>query len=303
MNHTGGVNMRRLLLSTGLAIGIATLTLAAMAPERATFVLTNGERVSGTIVFHTDARNNFRADTRQFSLGTLDGKEVAIQIDQIAVIDFISGPKPPAELAALKPDTHMLVMRDGAMRTGILLDFIGGDTIKWRNDGGGEDTVAIRDARRIYMSTTASRAIFNRPGAGGASGSGTGSTAGAAETAVLPDGPGVAVRGNQTWTDAGFNVQVGERYRFSATGKVAYSTGPGQITTAGGEGSVKDPMLPVPTLPLGALIGRVGTGAPFAIGSNTEPIVMPARGRLFLGINDNGVLDNSGGFRVVVTRN
>ena len=66
--------MRRLLLSTGLAIGIATLTLAAMAPERATFVLTNGERVSGTIVFHTDARNNFRADTRQFSLGTLDGE-------------------------------------------------------------------------------------------------------------------------------------------------------------------------------------------------------------------------------------
>ena len=28
---------------------------------------------------------------------------------------------------------------------------------------------------------------------------------------------------------------------------------------------------------------------------------MPGRGRLFLGINDNGVLDNSGGFRVVVS--
>ena len=142
----------------------------------------------------------------------------------------------------------MLVMRDGAMRTGILLDFIGGDTIRWRNDSGGEENIAIRDARRIYMSTPAARAIFNRPGADG-SASGTGSTAGVAETAVLPDGPGVAVRGNQTWTDAGFSVQIGERYRFSATGKVAYSTGPGQIATAGGDGSVKDPALPVPPCP------------------------------------------------------
>jgi hypothetical protein len=287
-----------------LATIVAGLSVWALAAERATFILTNGERVSGTVVFHTDARNNFRADTRQFSLGKTEGGEVAIQIDQIAMIDFVSGRPPQAELDALKPDTHMLVMRDGAKRTGLLLDFIGGDTIKWRNEGGGEDNVAIRDTSRIYMSTSAARAIFNnRRGANGASATGAGSTA-AAGAAVLPDGPGVAVRGNQAWTDAGMNVQAGERLRFSATGTVAYSTGRGQIATAGGDSTVKDPTLPVPDLPLGALIGKVGTGGrPFAIGSSTDPIAIPARGPLFLGINDNGVLDNSGGFRVVITRN
>ena len=53
-------------------------------------------------------------------------------------------------------------------------------------------------------------------------------------------------------------------------------------------------------MPVGGLIGRVGTSAPFPIGSNTQPIVMPADGRLMLGINDNQITDNSGAFTVSV---
>jgi hypothetical protein len=51
---------------------------------------------------------------------------------------------------------------------------------------------------------------------------------------------------------------------------------------------------------LGALIGRVGTGAPFLIGTNTGPITMPASGRLMLGVNDDHHADNSGNYSVLV---
>ena len=49
------------------------------------------------------------------------------------------------------------------------------------------------------------------------------------------------------------------------------------------------------------MIGRIGNGQPFAIGNQTS-IVMPAAGQLFLGVNDDGVDDNVGEFRVEITR-
>jgi hypothetical protein len=52
---------------------------------------------------------------------------------------------------------------------------------------------------------------------------------------------------------------------------------------------------------VGGLIGRVGQNA-FPIGSNTQPIRMPTNGRLFLGVNDDVLKDNSGHFEVVVSR-
>ena len=49
----------------------------------------------------------------------------------------------------------------------------------------------------------------------------------------------------------------------------------------------------------GALIGRIGNGAPFGIGNQTS-VPMPASGELYLGINDDQVADNTGGFVVDV---
>jgi len=45
------------------------------------------------------------------------------------------------------------------------------------------------------------------------------------------------------------------------------------------------------------LIGRVGNGQPFAIGAETD-VTMPASGRLYLGVNDDYVRDNTGDFIV-----
>ena len=52
----------------------------------------------------------------------------------------------------------------------------------------------------------------------------------------------------------------------------------------------------------GALIAKVANnGAPFPIGER-QTVTMPADGQLFLGINDDHVGDNQGGYRVVIQR-
>ena len=48
-----------------------------------------------------------------------------------------------------------------------------------------------------------------------------------------------------------------------------------------------------------ALIGRIGNDM-FFIGDETGPVRMRSAGRLFLGVNDDVLTDNSGNFRVVV---
>ena len=52
-------------------------------------------------------------------------------------------------------------------------------------------------------------------------------------------------------------------------------------------------------VPVGALLGRVGPVAVFAIGNQTS-VPMPADGRLFLGVNDDNVSDNQGEYTVDV---
>ncbi|MDP1807691.1 MAG: hypothetical protein Q8K72_21110, partial [Acidimicrobiales bacterium] len=50
----------------------------------------------------------------------------------------------------------------------------------------------------------------------------------------------------------------------------------------------------------GALIGRVGDGAPFAVGSDFSSASL-APGRLFLGVNDAGPDNNRGAFTATIT--
>jgi len=57
----------------------------------------------------------------------------------------------------------------------------------------------------------------------------------------------------------------------------------------------------MPRILAGALIGRIGNGAPFPIGTQTA-IPMPGAGQLFLGVNDDELSDNQGEFRVEVVQ-
>ncbi len=79
--------IRRLISTVALVACAAGYTFAAT--ERATFILTDGERKSGPVVFHTDSRENLI--NGMLNLGADNGKEMTFPVDQVAVIDFVGG--------------------------------------------------------------------------------------------------------------------------------------------------------------------------------------------------------------------
>lgn len=110
----------------------------------------------------------------------------------------------------------------------------------------------------------------------------------------------VTVNAAQPWTDTGISVRPGQTVYFEATGKVRW--GPGRQDGPEGErNSPRNPGRPIPSRPAGSLIGRVGEGDDyFFVGEDTEAIRVRGGGRLYLGINDDFLQDNSGAFRVTV---
>jgi hypothetical protein len=110
----------------------------------------------------------------------------------------------------------------------------------------------------------------------------------------------VLVNAGQSWTDTGVSVRSGQTVYFEASGRVRW--GPGRQDGPGGErNSPRNTNRPIPGRPAGALIGRVGDADEyFFIGDDTGPIRLRGGGRLFLGVNDDFLQDNSGSFRVTV---
>src|SRR5260370_41492799 len=109
---------------------VAGAGLYAVAAERATFILTDGERVSGSVVFHTNTRENLIDG--DFSLGRDDGgKEMIFHADQVALIEFAGGRPQPTELAQLPASGQFIVMRDGTSQLGRFVNMIGGNTVLW----------------------------------------------------------------------------------------------------------------------------------------------------------------------------
>ena len=105
---------------------------------------------------------------------------------------------------------------------------------------------------------------------------------------------------NVQWTDTGIDVSAGQNIYFEANGEIRW--GPGRRAGPAGEpNSPNNPSRPMPNRPGAALIGRVGESRDyFYVGDDTGAIRMRAAGRLFLGINDDNLQDNTGYFRVLV---
>ncbi len=110
----------------------------------------------------------------------------------------------------------------------------------------------------------------------------------------------VSVNATIPWNDTGVDVRAGQTIYLEATGKVHW--GPGRQDGPGGEDdSPRNPGRPIPNRPAAALIGRIGNaGDPFFIGDERGGIRVRDSGRLFLGVNDDFLRDNSGAFRVTV---
>ncbi len=102
------------------------------------------------------------------------------------------------------------------------------------------------------------------------------------------------------WSDAGVDVRSGKSVYFSATGRVRW--GPNRQDTPEGEhNSPFNAHRPIPNRPAAALIGRIGDSNDyFFIGDDTGPIRVRSSGRLYLGVNDDFLKDNTGSFRVTV---
>lgn len=110
----------------------------------------------------------------------------------------------------------------------------------------------------------------------------------------------ISVQASQPWTDTGVSLRPGQTIYVEATGRVRW--GPGrQDGPAGERNSPRNDGRPMPNRSAGALIGRVGEGDGFfLIGDETGPIRVRDGGRLYLGVNDDYLQDNSGSFRVTI---
>jgi hypothetical protein len=112
----------------------------------------------------------------------------------------------------------------------------------------------------------------------------------------------VIVSADVPWNDSGIDVRSGQTVYFEASGNVRWGRdrrdGPG-----GENNSPTNPNRPMPNRAAAALIGKIGTtsGDYFFIGDERGGIRMRSSGRLYLGVNDDFLADNSGNFRVVVS--
>jgi hypothetical protein len=108
----------------------------------------------------------------------------------------------------------------------------------------------------------------------------------------------VVVSGDVAWIDSGVDVRVGQTIYFEAQGRVRWGKDR-QDGPAGERNSPSNPNRPMGNRNAAALIGKIGNDM-FFIGDETGPVRMRSAGRLYLGVNDDVLTDNSGNFRVVV---
>jgi hypothetical protein len=252
-----------------------TLALPASAQTSATFVLRSGERVSGELV--DMGGSGFTA--------RVSGQERNFRPGDVAVIDFTGGTSYPSNEVSQVDGDHVLVLRDGSVLNGRLVD-VGGASPK-------RISFSTSGATRDFTSNDVSRIYLARP---------DGSAAGGTSPSGLAGGSGsIRVPANAGWVNTGITVREGQTLLFNTTGEVRLSTDMADVATAAGSKNGRRAQnAPLPGALAGALIGRIGNGQPFGIGNQTS-IPAPASGMLFLAVNDDVMNDNAGEFGVTVT--
>lgn len=186
----------------------------------------------------------------------------------------------------------VLVLRDGRRIEGVLVG-VRGTSIEFELENGQVRRYDRSDVRTIQIEDWAAnryredqsvddRLTGNRP------------RAGLRERSVI-------VQARTRWTDTGVDVRPGQEIVFAASGEVRW--GPGRRDGAAGErNSPFNQGRPMPDRNAAALIGRIGpNGDPFFVGDSTQGIRVRGAGRLYLGINDDFLEDNSGSLRVVIS--
>jgi len=110
----------------------------------------------------------------------------------------------------------------------------------------------------------------------------------------------VTVSPTAAWTDTGIDVRAGQEIYFQTSGQVTWSPNK-RVDANGTRDSKSNPARPLPTRNGGALIGRVGERDTFLIGLDVGPFRIRQNGRLYLGVNDDNLEDNTGAYYVIVS--
>jgi len=275
------MNRQGKILSGVIVMAVAVgVVLSAQAPV--TITLRSGETMQASLV---------DMGARGFEV-RVGGAERMIAKDQVAMVDFGGNVTPQqAWFNGMTPGINLVVFKNGSTLLADWTDVGGTSPLVLRfNSGAAEREIPADQVARIYLvAANVGLSMNPTPAQGGQQGDGT-----------------VNVMASDPWTSAGITVSTGEYLRFSVSREIKYGTGPNETATADGNtaGNVSAVFrsLPVRSLPVGGLIGKVGNGQPFSIGSAPQAVRMPANGQLFLGINDLTFNDNSGWFQVVITR-
>ena len=183
-------------------------------------------------------------------------------------------------LTPLALGADVLVLRDGRRVSGALVE-VRGDRIEFESRDGRVRRYERSEVRSILLDEDDEpRPGFDRGGA-------------LRERTVNVDA-------RSAWTDTGVTVRNGQEVTFTSEGEVRW--GPGRRDGADGErNSPYNRARPMPDRNAAALIGRIGEqGDPFFIGNARGPLRLRGSGRLYLGINDDFLQDNSGSLRVLI---
>ena len=271
--------MRRLLsMAGGCAVAVA-LAIPADAAVGASFVLRSGERVSGSLV-------DMGASGLEVSVG---GQTRTWSVGELAVIDFTGGSIVAEQRSG--PGRRRAPAR-AAQRPRFIrgtLSDVGGREPAAHHVFDAAASTATSRPTRSRGSTSPSRVAPRRTGLG------------TPTDGLAPATGRVRVAGTAGWVNTGLVVSQGQTLLFNTTGEVRLSAASDDVARP--RRIEEGPLCArgaVPSVLAGALVGRIGNGAPFAIG-NQASIPSPGAGMLWLAVNDDSLGDNAGEFGVDVT--
>ena len=270
---------------------------AQPAAERVTVQLRSGERVTGAL-------EDLEGGTLYIRVSLHDQRK--IPIGEVMLIDREGGSNGvPGETDRARDTSGMVVLSNGTRLEGTLTDIEGGEgsgepnrarEFVFRLPTGAERRLRAADVNRVYMA-----GYSGAVGTAGAVGtSGTSPGAWPSSSGASSNGR-VQVSARERWVDTGLTVRQGQNVGFQTVGQVQLSTNGSDVANAAGSPSRTAANAPMPSVPAGALVGRIGpSGEPFAIGNLTS-VAMPDSGRLFLTVNDDELGDNAGSYEVILT--
>jgi hypothetical protein len=273
-----------------LWLGIGAI---ASAQDRGTVQMRDGSKIQGRI----DGID----PEGELVIRVSQDDERRLPLGSVALIDRVGGASglPDTETREAAGSEHLLLLTSGSSLKGHLVAIRGGQgsanenqprQYVFRSNDGREQVFGPEQVARVYLGTY--------PFAG---------ATGGAAPASNPDldrgydTPGaIHIRANEGWVSTGMRVRRGEVIGFNTSGEVQLSGNGADRARAAGTNRMA-PGSPLPTVNAGALIGRVGNGAPFGIGDQAS-VPMPFDGVLYLSVNDDARGDNAGEFIVSLSR-